>query len=61
MDKLTEEVVRWGGALTSLIMVLLGWKCGCENCTRAFRGPDGRDYVRCVDCGKAWVSKIQFG
>lgn len=42
------------------IMRLLGLLCRCENTSRAFRGSDGRDYVVCLDCGRRWVSAIQF-
>jgi hypothetical protein len=51
------NVVVW---LISLLFKLWGWRCGCENTSRAWRGEDGRDYVVCLECGKRWVSRIQF-
>lgn len=43
------------------VLTILGVLCSCRNTSRAFRGPHGRDYVRCLDCGRQHDSAIQFG
>lgn len=47
-------------AIALSVLRLFGLLCRCENTSRAFRGSDGRDYVVCLDCGRRWVSRIQF-
>lgn len=43
------------------VLTILGVLCSCRNTSRAFRGQHGRDYVRCLDCGRQHDSAIQFG
>jgi len=43
------------------VLGLFGLVCAHSKVSRAWRGRHGRDYVRCMECGKCWDSPIQFG
>lgn len=47
--------------LIAHLLAMFGIVCACHNTSRAWRGTHGRDYVRCLDCGKSYDSTIQFG
>lgn len=53
MKEIIRMCARW-------LAELFGLVCAHKHTSFAWRGTHGRDYIRCLDCGRCADSKVQF-